>query len=298
MTSCKQLISALIICAATFLAVSPSSAVIILDSTFKKSGFKLAEMLALAPQFASLIFLEGDSSTGSGAWIGNYEGHGYVLTAAHMFPPDTEAAAYSYQTIDGTQYHGDTVFLHPLWNANNDDRTGYDFAIVRLKEEVTSAGAQPALYAGTAEKGMMLTFIGYGWRGHGTKGQDTTLDTGNRPAAGEGLIESVVAAVEPLPATGDAGNYFGIWLPKEDGSLANPLDDHGITKPVSAKSAILGSGDSGGPAWIETENGWAIAGVNSDGSGNAAYGDASWFPRVSQVGKWVTEVMPNARFIK
>lgn len=39
-----------------------SWAVIILDSTYKKSGFIAAEQLALLPQFASLIFIEGDTS--------------------------------------------------------------------------------------------------------------------------------------------------------------------------------------------------------------------------------------------
>jgi len=222
------------------------------------------------------------------------------VTHLHTYPdcPRTKVSEYKYQTIDGSEYQGDALFVHPLWNENNDDRTGYDFAIVRLSKEVTTAGPQPALYEGTAEKGEMLTFIGYGYRGAGSKGQDTSMDTGNRPAAAEGLIESVVNAKEPTPKTGDAGNYMGIWLPKEDGSLPNPLDDDGITEPETPLTGILGSGDSGGPAWIQTENGWAIAGINSDGSGNAAYGDVSWFPRVSHVRDWIKEIMPEARFIK
>lgn len=278
------------------LLATTSQAVIILDSTYKKSGFKKAEALALQPQFASLIFLEGDDSSGSGSWIGNYDGHGYVLTAGHMFPKDTKPSAYSYITIDGTTYEGDRIYRHPLWNHNLDDRTGYDFTIVRLTREVHNAGPQPALYSGTSEQGKLLTFIGYGWRGTGTKGENTSIDTGNRPAAATGLIEMVVEADDPVPDAGDAGNYFGVWLPKEDGSIGNPLDDDGITKPVSNLSGILGSGDSGGPAWIQTSKGWAIAGINSDGSGNAAYGDRSWFPRVSQVRDWIEEVVPNARF--
>lgn len=79
-----------------------------------------------------------------------------------MFPSDTKASEYTYQTIDGTQYHGEAVFIHPLWNENPEDRTGYDFAIVRLREAVENAGQQPALYEGNAENGKVLTFIGYG----------------------------------------------------------------------------------------------------------------------------------------
>ncbi|WP_454783386.1 trypsin-like peptidase domain-containing protein [Legionella sp. WA2022007384] len=282
----------------TFMWVTTARAVIILDSTFKQFGFKKAEALALAPQFASLIYLQNDSGSGSGAWIGNYAGHGYILTAAHLFTPGIKANSYSYQTIDHTLYQGEALFIHPLWNKNLDDRTGYDFAIVRLKKEVLHAGTQPALYEGTAELGKIITFIGYGWRGTGTKGQNTSIDTKDKPAAAEGLIESVVAAVSPIPSKGDAGNYLGIWLPKENGKLPNPFNSKDSTKPVSPLCGILGSGDSGGPAWIQTENGWAIAGVNSNGSGNAAYGDFSWFPRVSRVTQWIKGIVPTARFIK
>lgn len=272
--------------------------VVILNSTFQQSGFKPAEKLVKAPQFASLMFLEADDGTGSGAWIGNYQGHGYILTAGHLFPKGTKVSDYSYYSMDGTEYSGDKLFLHPYWNDSTDDRTGYDFAIVRLDEEVTDAGEQPALYDGDDENGRLLTFMGYGWRGAGLKGEDTSIDTHNRPAAAVGLIEHVEEAVDPLPKTGDAGSYLGIWLPREDGSIKNPLDDEGIIVPVSPLSGILGSGDSGGPAWIKLNSGWAIAGVNSNGNGNAAYGDISWFGRVSHVRDWIKKVVPSARFLK
>lgn len=298
MKSSKRLFITLSISATTLLIPTPDWAVVILESTYKKSGFEQAEALALSPQFESLIYLKGEEESGSGSWIGNYKGHGYVLTAGHMFSPGTKASDYTYITIDGTEYDGEAVFIHPLWNENPDDRTGYDFAIVRLTETVTNAGTQPALYDGTAEKDKVLTFIGYGWRGAGKKGEDTLIDTNEEPAAAVGLIESVVTAVEPPPGKGDAGNYLGIWLPKEDGSLPNPFNENGIVKPLSPLAGILGSGDSGGPAWIKTTKGWAIAGVNSHGSGNAAYGDQAWFPRVEHVRSWIKQLMPHVRFIQ
>jgi hypothetical protein len=272
----------------------PSHAVIILDSTYKQYGFKAAEARALEPQFKSLIYL---SDSGSGAWIGNVNGHGYVLTAAHMFDEETKAGDFGYTTLDGQEYTGDKVYFHPLWNGSTETRTGFDFAIVRLTKEVHDAGPQPYLYGGTKEKGHILVFIGYGYRGKGTKGQDTNIDTHNTPAAGEGLIEKVVDAIEPAPKNDDAGNYFGIWLPKENGAAENPLKEKGITKPISPLAGILGSGDSGGPVWITTEEGWAIAGVNSNGSGNAGYGDESWFARVSHVRDWIEKIVPSAKFV-
>jgi hypothetical protein len=290
-----------IFCLSLFVLIitTPAQAVIILESTYKKSGFKLAESLALAPQFSSLMLLEGDdedSSSGSGSWIGNYKDHGYVLTAAHMFEDGMQASDYTYSTLDGTEYKGSEVFIHPLWNGNFDERTGYDLAIVRLDEEVADVGPQPALYDGTEEEGNILTFIGYGCRGMGKKGEDTSIDTGDRPAAAEGLVEYIEEAIQPVPKKSESGNYFGVWLPKEDGSLPNPYDDEGSTKPVSPLAGLLGEGDSGGPAWIETKNGWVIAGVNSAGSGNAEYGEESYFIRISYLHDWIKEIMPTAKF--
>lgn len=278
------------------LSITSSWAVVILESTFKKSGFKEAIDLAYSPEFSSLIYLEGDSDFGSGSWIGNYNGHGYVLTAAHMFSDGVKVSDYSYWTMNGDEYLGEAIFIHPLWNDDLEDRTGYDFAIVRLDSEVKNVGKQPYLYDGSSEKGMMLTFVGFGYRGAGNKGEDENIDTKDEPAAAVGLVELVLEEVKPVPAKGDAGNYLGVWLPKEDGSIPNPLDEKGITKPVSPLTGILGSGDSGGPAWIETKNGWAIAGINSNGDGNAAYGETSFFPRVSRVREWILEHVPTAQF--
>lgn len=277
------------------LTIPFAHAVIILDSTYQKYGFEKAEALAHEPQFKSLIFI---SDSASGAWIGNDDGHGYVLSAGHVFDDSTKPEDFIFRTLDGTKYKADKIILHPLWNGNTNDRTGFDFAIIRLAEEVTTAGEQPYLYDGTQEEGKRVTFLGYGYRGTGEKGQDTNIDTHNKPAGGVGLVESVVEAKDPVPKTGDAGNYFGIWLPKEDGSVANPIKENGITEPVSETAGILGSGDSGGPVWIETDSGWEIAGVNSNGGGNAEYGKASWFPRLGYVKEWILSLVPTAQFRK
>lgn len=97
-----------------------------------------------------------------------------------------------------------------------------------------------------------------------------------------------------MPRSGDAGNYLGVWLGREDGSLTNPYG--GPDRPVTPLAGLLGSGDSGGSAWMNTETGWVIIGVNSNGSGNAAYGDSSWFTRVSSHRDWIRSIFPEARF--
>lgn len=63
----KQFFIVLIMNLFIFMDIPNSWAVVILGSAFNKSGFKPAETLALSPQFASLIFIEDYSSSGSGA---------------------------------------------------------------------------------------------------------------------------------------------------------------------------------------------------------------------------------------
>lgn len=268
-------------------------AVIILDSTYKKFEFKKAVELASEAEFSSLAYIYTNDYAGSGSWIGNYDGHGYILTAAHVF--GEKLTNYTCKLRDGKTYAIDKLYIYPTYKAGD---SGSDFAIIRLSESVDDAVVKPVLYAGNNENNNIVKFMGYGYRGMGTKGQDTSIDTNDTPAAAEGLIEQVVDADNDKSAQ-DKGNYFSVWLPKEDGSIKNPLtEEGGITKPVSELAGLLGSGDSGGPAYIKVNDKWVIAGVNSNGDGNATYGDVSSFARVSYVKDWIKEIVPTAEFTK
>lgn len=289
----------LLLGAAGALIASRAEAVIVLDSAYEADGFRQHTELARRPQFRSLFALSEDEGetygAGSGAWIGNDADHGYVLTSAHNFDEDYDETSYVYISTGGTRYRAEDTFTHPLWSGSTQDRSGYDATLIRLDQRVTDAGPQPLLYAGTRELGRRLTFMGYGSRGIGTGGQNTDYDvTDNSPAAAEGLIERLVEAVPDVPRGTDNGNYFGITLPKEDGSVANRFG--GQRRPVSRLAGLLGSGDSGGPAWLEIDGRWVIAGINSSGDDRAAYGDVAWFTRVSGLREWISVVYPRARF--
>ena len=299
-----------------FLTIAPAQAVIILDSTWAEeggavgseaAGFGAAIELANQPQFDALISFSTDGETWgtcSGTWIGNDGDTAYVLTAGHCFQEGETAAKYSYRTQGGTVLEGADLFVHPGWTGNLAWRTGYDIDIVTLVGAVTDGGEQPAIYAGTGEKDRILTFVGFGSRGIGSAGQDAIYygaeNQHDEKAAAVGRIERVEEAVQPLPEAADetdAGNYLGVVLYAEDGSTESPYGGESI--PVSRLAGLLGSGDSGGSAWIETADGtWAIAGVNSNGTGKAAYGDKSWFVRVSAHREWIASVFPGAIFIE
>ena len=96
-------------------------------------------------------------------------------------------------------------------------------------------------------------------------------------------MNEVMAALRPPPKSGDAGNWLGVTLRREN-------------EGAERKDGILGSGDSGGSAWVRTGAGWAIAGVNANGNGDT-YGSQCWFARVSGVRDWLSATVPGLRFV-
>lgn len=276
----------------------PAGAVVVLDGTWRaeggrpgreSEGFGAHEALARQPQFASVMALsedEGDSwNTASGTWIANISGAGVVLTSGHNFEPGEGADNYLYRTTGGTVLKGVRLDIHPLYNRNNKERSGFDAALVRLDRPVTDAGPAPALYAGRDEDGRQIVMVGYGMRGIGSIGEHENYNTSGRAAAATNEIDEVMDAVVPPPRGGDAGNWLQVTLRRESEG-AGRLD------------GLLGSGDSGGSAWVRTERfGWAIVGINANGTGNATYGEQSEFARVSGLRDWILRLAPGARFV-
>ncbi len=220
--------------------------------------------------------------SGSGTWLGNRQGRARILTAAHVFNRDGAADDYVYRAPDGEVMQGTDIVFHPLYNWSNAERTGYDFAVVWLDGPIDDAGPPPALYGGNREDGARIVMVGWGSRGIGSVGQKPNYYTTPGKAAATNKVDEVMAAQRPSPKSGDAGNWLGVTLRRESEG-AERLD------------GILGSGDSGGSAWIRTEAGWAICGVNANGNGDT-YGSQSWFARVSGVRDWLNATMPGLRF--
>lgn len=283
-----------------------ADAVVILDSTWRaeggakgreSQGFGAHLRLAAEPQFGAVLSLSSDGETwgeASGTWLGNDDKHAYLLTAAHIYERKARPDDYSVRTPDGRVHTPDRMWVHPQWNGDFDTRTGFDLVMLRLPRPLTGLGPQPVLYGGTGEAGQLLTFVGFGSRGIGSTGEKDHFYSGAGKAAAQGVVGQVVTMSKTLGRNHDAGNYLGIYLPKEDGSLPNPHG--GSNKPATRLVGLLGSGDSGGSAWMLWQGQWVITGVNSNGSGTAAYGEESWFTRVSAHRAWISGIFPGARF--
>ena len=131
--------------------------------------------------------------------------------------------------------------------------------------------------------------VGYGMRGIGSVGENADYNDGGTPAAATNVVDEAMDAVVPPPKGDDGGNWLQVTLRRE-GEGAGRLD------------GLLGSGDSGGSAWMQVgmrteRSGWAIVGINANGTGNATYGEHSEFARVSGLRDWILRLAPGARFV-
>ena len=273
----------------------PAGAVIVLDRTWRaeggapgreSEGFGAHEALANQSQFAPVIALSTDGGEdwgiGSATWLGNYGGNAWILSASHLFTRDDSVFDYTFRAPDGTPCRGDRQIRHPLFNGNNDETTGYDVVLIRIRGPMNGGGPAPLLYGGTHEEGAQVVMVGYGSRGIGSAGQGDAYDgpSGSKAAA-TNVVDEVEDLVQPPPRTGDRGNWLSVKLRRESEG-AGRLD------------GLLGSGDSGGSLWMQTPAGWAVVGVNANGGDR--YGDSSYFARVSGLRPWLTSHLPGLRF--
>ncbi len=280
-------------------AAAPAKAVIILDSTWadqggaagaEGDGFGAARALAMEPQFCAIVsFFDGELNGGSGTWIGNDEdGNAYVLTAAHNFPGDSGPTNWFYYTRAGAELTGKALHIHPNYDPDSEDTPGYDLAIVELNGPVEDCDTPPLLYGGDEELGKLATMVGFGSRGIGSVGEDDKYYSSKDAAAARNIIDVVE---DPAP-DGKGGNQLLVDFDSEDGST-NVFED-GSSLPADEYEGVLGSGDSGGSLWIETDEGWAIVGVNAWGD-DEVYGSTGGFARVSKQYDWVKSIF-DARF--
>jgi hypothetical protein len=137
-----------------------------------------------------------------------------------------------------------------------------DLSLIRLHTHVTNV--EPAkLYRGSDEKGQVAVLVGRGGTGNGREG---TITQDEKLRGARNKIETV--------------NNFFISFEMNDPSTA--LDLEGVGGP----------GDSGGPAYIETDEGVFVAGVSSYGEWR--YGDFDNYVPVSTNVDWIETTIRDA----
>ena len=248
--------------AATTLPV-PSFAVTIRDDVPDSAYQALAALAAFTP-VGSIV----------NSW--GYNGCGiliapdWVLTAAHVLT----AASSGTFTVNGNSYTSTSLYRDPAWTGVG--TSGNDFGLMHLSTPVTNV-TPATLYAGTAEFGLLGTYIGYGFTGTGLTGWKT-LD-GNKRA-----FQDIIDTDFNNPAL-----VFGsLFVNPHDSSTGTPQPLEGCVAP----------GDSGGGVFIQNGSQYELAGVISfvaatNGSANSYYGNFSGFGRISAGLPWIESIVPG-----
>ena len=239
----------------------------------------LAQQGQFAPTARFQIFTDaGTTRTCSGTLIADQ----WILTAAHCTTGASNVGSYIAQI--GSEFGiAEQVIVHPEWNANN-ITGGFDLALVKLSSPILSTSAA-ALYSGSDELGMVGTGVGYGATGTGLFGE--LLGTQGMKRAGTNVIDALGS---------DRGWNESLLITDFDSPLRPEDSSYGDSSPTALEYQV-GGGDSGGSLYIQTAEGWALAGVTSfinsiDGDPDGDYGDMSVYTRVSDYEAWIRSVIP------
>ena len=178
----------------------------------------------------------------------------WVITAAHCTEVDSAKKSFSPEEVRvGKQWIVVVdIKLHEQ----------ADIALLRLSQEITHVKPVP-LYESFNEPGQIAVLVGQGGTGNGLEGK---INHDNLLRGARNEIEDV-----------------------DNDVIRFKMDD-----PVTALDleGVGGPGDSGGPAYIETDEGIFLAGISS--YGEWSYGDFDHYVRVSTYVPWIKATMVRA----
>ena len=254
-----------------------------------------------------------------------------ILTAAHVIknsysdiPNADEWKFYIgddlQSTIDGSSWSSSEVYtikefhVHEGWTARqtlsnpdgDGDLLGVDIAIAFLDQDVS--GFFPARLPDQDDDPLEQRAIlsGYGTLVEGSNG---FKDASNRRRTGaENTIDRSVPKVyeDGVPDI-SLGGLLGIDFDSPSGTH-NTLGDNIVDNLGSGASlasplnleASTAPGDSGGPAFVYTNDAWRVHGVVSYGTDDSTYGDVTIYTRIASHYEWIHNKLPNwhnAKFI-
>lgn len=189
----------------------------------------------------------------------------WVVTAAHA---TFCIGPGSYIDLNNGLHKVEQLFVHKNYKPGQ----SHDIALVKLTESVT--GIKPAtIYQDPDELGVSTWFIGAGGTGNGATGQ--TIDNFENAGVLRKAENKIIFASGPL-----------LKFRFDRDNLALPLE------------GVSGGGDSGGPAYIKTEENIYLLGISSrvEGGGIGKYGVTEVYSRVSFFKSWIEQITSGNEF--
>ena len=225
--------------------------------------------IELAKKFPATVIFHIQNSDFGMDGMGTLIDARWVLTAGHVV---AELNPGDMAEIGGSRYEIEELVQYPHWRGvkswNDVQR---DIALVRLRTAVQ--GIEPALlYSKSDEAGLVLTLVGAGRFGNGRTGE-TKSDVTLRAATNKVLRVEGTQLVYRFDAPGDPD--------------------------VTALEGICGEGDSGNPAYFESNGKIYIVGVGSAQDARPVerkrgrYGVLELHPRVSSFAPWIRQVLKS-----
>lgn len=230
----------------------------------------------------------GSLSVNGGTFSAVVIGPRHILTAAHVVngaAPDKIVFNLNYGADLSHRIQAKAVFVHPDYTGfNKKDITRDDMAVVQLSEAVPEGVAIYGLNTVPLTPGMTLTLVGYGSSGNGVEG----VTVGGNPAVkrtGKNNVDAVVPDDE-------GSKRLEAYLYDFDGPEGTPHPGDGATLGNGIETTV-GGGDSGSPAFIESDGRWLLAGINTFQIGAAApkFGSGGGGMLVSTYAEWIHGVL-------
>jgi len=192
----------------------------------------------------------------------------YVLTAAHCFYTERNKlisnATDTRVVVNNVTYALKNVTIHPTYVSRSeaciDDET--DAAIIELDSNVD--GVTPIELLRTAPSvGAQLLLVGFGVLGTGNAGQNDNVPPDGFLYYGNTFIDKIT------------GTTYLQWT-------------------FNRGESNTGSGDSGGPAFIDVNGTRQLSSITCGGDGNAGFGTKSFNTRVDSMAAWIDSVTGTA----
>jgi secreted trypsin-like serine protease len=218
------------------------------------------KFIALANEYPQIVHLaDGEATLISEEWL---------LTAAHVahrLSEELKNGGIPEVIIQKKTYAVEKVILHPNFEMSPHSIAN-DIALIKIQGEVIDI--EPALlYNKQNEKGKPITIVGRGDFGTGLTGPQK-MDKITR------------AATNTIDGTSQEWVYFKFDAPQSP----NTTELEGVSGP----------GDSGGPAFFDSNGKRYLLGVSSHQRGNGkqgVYGVTEYYSRVSFFKEWIEKTI-------